>query len=74
MWMDAKNHLHVVDAVGAVVRVYDVSNPEPVFLYDFGLLGTAEGQLNFPNDICIDTNGVLYIADRENNRIDIWSY
>jgi len=74
MWMDAKNHLHVVDAVGAVVRVYDVSNPEPVFLYDFGVLGTAEGQLNFPNDICIDANGGLYIADRENNRIDIWSY
>jgi len=73
-WMDAKDHLHVVDAVGAVVRVYDVSQAEPTFLYDFGLLGSAPGQFNFPIDICIDASGTVYIADRENNRIDIWSY
>jgi sugar lactone lactonase YvrE len=74
MWMDAKDHLLVVDAVGAVVRVYDTSKEEPVFLYSFGLLGTSDGQFNYPNDICLDANGNVYVADRENNRITIWSY
>lgn len=74
MWMDSKDHLHVVDAVGQYVRVYDVSGAEPSFLYNFGVYGSLEGEFNYPIDICIDATGRLYIADRENNRIQIWSY
>jgi sugar lactone lactonase YvrE len=74
MWMDNKDHLHVVDTVGAVVRVYDVSKAEPAFLYDFGMLGAAAGEFSFPNDIYIDSSGAVFIADRENNRVTIWSY
>ncbi|MBI5962483.1 MAG: hypothetical protein HY863_03320 [Chloroflexi bacterium] len=74
VWMDAKDHLHVVDAVGQYVRVYDVSGVEPAFLYNFGVYGSLEGEFNYPIDICIDATGRLYIADRENNRIQIWSY
>ena len=74
MWMDAKDHLHVVDAVGQYVRVYDVSGVEPAFLYNFGVYGSLEGEFNYPIDICMDATGRLYIADRENNRIQIWSY
>ncbi len=74
MWMDPRNHLHVADAVGSVVRVYDVSVPEPAFLYDFGLIGNSDGQFSYPNDVCVDNFGTVYIADRENNRISIWSY
>jgi tripartite motif-containing protein 71 len=74
MWMDGKNHLHVVDSVGSAVRVYDVSGKEPAFLFNFGESGVSEGFLNFPTDICIDSTGRVYIADSQNNRIDIWSY
>ena len=74
MWMDEKDHLHVVDAVGATIRVYDVSGDEPKFLYTFGSYGLTEGLFAFPNDITIDGTGRLYIADRENNRIQVWSY
>ena len=74
VWLNKKDHLHVVDAVGAMVRVYDVSQAEPVFLYSFGKLGLSEGDFNYPNDICEDANGTLFIADRENNRVSIWSY
>jgi hypothetical protein len=74
LWMDPKDHLHIVDSVGSVVRVYDVSGEEPVFLYNFGVYGIAEGEFNFPNDIYIDGTSRLYIADRENNRIQVWSY
>lgn len=74
MWMDSKDHLHVTDAVGQYIRVYDVSGTEATFLYNFGVFGDQEGEFNFPTDIYIDGTGRLYIADRENNRIQVWSY
>ena len=74
MWMDAKDHLLVADAVGQYIRVYDVSGAEPAFIYNFGVFGTLEGEFNFPGDICMDATGRVFIADRENNRIQIWSY
>jgi DNA-binding beta-propeller fold protein YncE len=74
MWMDGKDRLHIVDAVGQIVRVYDVSGQSPKFLFNIGEYGIGDGQLNFPNDICMDSGGRLYIVDRENNRVQIWSY
>jgi sugar lactone lactonase YvrE len=73
-WMDSKDRLHVADAIGGSIRVYDVSQDEPAYLFSFGNYGTSEGFFAFPNDICIDNAGRLYIADRENGRIQIWSY
>ena len=74
MWIDDKDRLHVADAVGQNIHVYDVSQPEPVFLFSFGDFGISEGMFDYPTDICIDNGGRLYIADRENNRVEIWSY
>ncbi|RPJ24809.1 MAG: hypothetical protein EHM35_16050, partial [Planctomycetaceae bacterium] len=72
--MDGRDRLHVVDAVQQAVKVYDVSGPEPRYLYTFGDWGTKDGQFNFPGDIALDSTGRLYIADRKNNRIQVWSY
>jgi hypothetical protein len=47
---------------------------EAKFLFNIGQLGQAEGQLSYPVDICIDGSGRLYVADRSNNRISIWTY
>jgi tripartite motif-containing protein 71 len=74
MWIDDKDRLHIADAVGQSIRVYDVSQTEPVFLYNFGDFGIMEGQFNYPTDICMDSGGRIYVADRENNRVQIWSY
>jgi sugar lactone lactonase YvrE len=74
MWIDDKDRLHVADAVGQTIRVYDVSQPTPAFLFSFGDFGITDGMFNFPDDICIDSGGRVYIADRENNRVQIWSY
>jgi DNA-binding beta-propeller fold protein YncE len=74
LWINSKGCLHVVDNVGQYVRVYDVTGDEPVFQFNIGDYGVAEGEFNFPNDIFIDGTGRLYIADRENNRIQVWSY
>jgi DNA-binding beta-propeller fold protein YncE len=72
--VDGRDRLHVVDAVGQAVVVYDVSEPEPRFLFAFGDWGMGDGQFNYPNDIALDGTGRLYIADRENNRVQVWSY
>jgi sugar lactone lactonase YvrE len=72
--MDERDRLHVVDAVAQNVKVYDVSEAEPSFLFAFGDWGQGDGRFDFPNDIALDATGRLYIADRENNRIQVWSY
>ena len=72
--MDARDRLHVVDAVQQSVKVYDVSGANAQFLFSFGDWGSGDGQFDYPNDITVDTTGRLYIADRENNRIQVWSY
>jgi DNA-binding beta-propeller fold protein YncE len=72
--MDKRDRLHVVDAVQQSVKVYDVSEDEPRFLFAFGDWGMEDGEFNYPVDIALDGTGRLYIADRENNRIQVWSY
>lgn len=72
--IDGRDRLHVVDAVEQCVKVYDVSGEEPRFLFAFGDWGAEEGEFNYPNDIALDTSGRLYVADRENNRVQVWSY
>ncbi len=42
--------------------------------YTFGERGTREATFNFPNDVAVDALGTVYVADRENNRVSVWSY
>ncbi len=72
--IDDQDRLHVVDAVGQLVKVFDISGPEITLLFSFGEMGNGDGEFYYPNDIAIDQTGRLYIADRENNRIQVWSY
>lgn len=74
MWIDARDRLYVADAVGAYVRVYDVSVNPPSFLFNFGDYGIGGGQFVYPMDVTLDASGRLYIADRENDRVQLWSY
>ncbi len=74
IFIDQRDRLFVVDAVGQDVKVFNVSGAEPVFLYAFGDFGTGDGLFNYPNDIAVDFNGRVYIVDRENNRIEVWSF
>ena len=38
-----------------------------------GTYGGGEGQLNSPRGLCIDYNGDVYVADRDNNRVSVFS-
>jgi sugar lactone lactonase YvrE len=40
----------------------------------FGNQGREDGTFLFPNGLATDTRGRIYVADRENNRIQVWGY
>lgn len=41
----------------------------PVYSSKFGVLGTNDGEFNSPRGMTVDSAGNIYIADRDNNRI-----
>jgi DNA-binding beta-propeller fold protein YncE len=41
-------------------------------LLSWGEPGTGPGQFNIPHNICCDASGLVYVADRENHRIQVF--
>ena len=74
LYIDDRDRLYVADAVGQNIKVYDVSEEDIIFLFEFGEFGIQDGAFNYPNDVVMDNTGRIYIADRENNRIQVWFY
>lgn len=46
--------------------------PNGKHIFSWGESGTGEGQFNIVHDIVIDKDGWVYIADRENHRIQVF--
>jgi peptidylamidoglycolate lyase len=42
------------------------------YLFKWGKKGNGKGEFNIPHGICLDSNGNVYVADRENNRIQVF--
>ena len=42
------------------------------YLLEWGKKGDKEGEFNIPHGISLDSNGNVYVADRENNRIQVF--
>lgn len=42
------------------------------FVKSWGTLGIAPGEFNLPHAICIDSKGRLYVADRNNARVQVF--
>ena len=53
----------------AVVHKY---TPEGKLQFTWGESGTNPGQFNIVHNICVDSEGWVYIADRENHRIQVF--
>ncbi len=47
--------------------------PDGEYLFSWGESGTGEGQFNIVHNIATDSDGWVYVADRENHRIQIFS-
>jgi len=64
-------HLFAVDALAHVVDIYDLEGKQ---LVKFGTQGFGPGQFNYPADVALDTNGRIYVSDRENNQVQVWGW
>jgi DNA-binding beta-propeller fold protein YncE len=71
---DGYQRLHVVDTMQHEVKVFDVGGDTAKPLFSFGAEGMGDGQFNFPNDVAVDDNDRVYVADRANNRVQVWVY
>ena len=47
--------------------------PDGDYLFSWGESGTGEGQFNIVHNITTDSEGMVYVADRENHRIQIFN-
>jgi DNA-binding beta-propeller fold protein YncE len=69
VFVDQNGHVYVTDTFAHMVLVFDTNGK---LLTQIGGRGTADAQFNFPEGIAVSPSGRMYIADRENGRVQIW--
>jgi DNA-binding beta-propeller fold protein YncE len=75
--IDDTNRLYVVDTTDHMVRIYrtgDTDSPMPKYVTSFGTEGQLDGTFEYPNGVATDNRARIYVTDRENNRVQVWSY
>ena len=63
------NHLLITSNDSHIVMVYTV---EGVLVHEFGGKGSHPGRFSGPWGICVDDNGVVYVADSMNKRVQVF--
>jgi DNA-binding beta-propeller fold protein YncE len=77
MAIDDQQRLFVVDATDQSVKVYrPAEDPTavPDFIGQFGVAGSGDGNFRYPNAVATDTRGRIYVADWDNDRVQVWTY
>jgi len=68
--LSPQGDLYVSDGYGNS-RVHKFA-PNGTLLRSWGEPGTDPGQFNIPHNICCDADGWVYVADRENHRVQVF--
>ena len=68
--LSPKGDIYVSDGYGNA-RVHKYS-PDGKLLMSWGGPGTGEGEFNIVHNICTDADGWVYVADRENHRVQVF--
>jgi len=66
---DSRGRIYLVDRNGGSVVVL---GQDGSFLSRQSAMGWKEGRLNFPSQICATGSGEVFIADTNNNRIQVF--
>jgi DNA-binding beta-propeller fold protein YncE len=69
--LDGDGSLYVTDGYGNA-RVHKFA-PDGRHLFSWGEPGDGPGQFNLPHGIALDRQGLVYVADRENSRIQVFN-
>ena len=75
--VDDLGRLYVVDTSGQVVKVYhalSVADDPPAYIGQFGTEGVDDGAFHYPNGVAADARARIYVADWDNNRVQVWTY
>jgi sugar lactone lactonase YvrE len=67
---DAQGNIFVSDGWGANNRVAKFT-PDGVFVKSFGQTGSDNQSLNSPRSLAVDAVGNVYVADHDNNRVQV---
>jgi hypothetical protein len=62
--------IYVSDGYGNA-RVHKYS-PDGRLIISWGTSGVGKGEFNLPHNVCCDEDGWVYVADRENHRVQIF--
>lgn len=62
--------IYIADGYGNA-RIHKFS-PEGTHLFSWGEYGSDPGQFNLPHSVCTDGEGRVYVADRENHRVQVF--
>ena len=68
--LSPKGEIYVSDGYGNA-RVHKYS-PDGKLLMSWGEPGTDPGEFNIVHNICTDADGWVYVADRENHRVQVF--
>src|SRR6201990_2536209 len=68
--LSPKGEIYVSDGYGNA-RVHKYT-PDGRYLMSWGEPGTDPGQFNIVHNICTDADGWVYVADRENHRVQVF--
>jgi hypothetical protein len=68
--LSPKGEIYVSDGYGNA-RVHKYS-PDGKLILSWGESGTLPGQFNIVHNICCDKDGWVYVADRENHRVQVF--
>jgi DNA-binding beta-propeller fold protein YncE len=68
--LSPKGEIYVTDGYGnAQVHKY---SPDGKYLFSWGKCGIGEGEFNLPHNVHCDADGWVYVADRENHRVQVF--
>jgi sugar lactone lactonase YvrE len=68
--------LLAIGGIGALIAAATASTAaaDPEFLRTWGHIGTGPGEFRLPDGLAVDTAGTVWVADRDNNRIQKFTY